>query len=250
MIIYGIINKLNSKIYVGLSVKDDINSPQSRPYQHLQGTGRSSSKLVFQAVQKYGIENFLVIILHRSDCTREELKELEKWYILQFNTIAPNGYNLTAGGDGFTGKHMEASKKKTSISNKIAQNMPETKKKKSESEKIAQNKPEHKKKLSEIRNNKSDKEKEITRKKQSDSNKIAWDRPETKKKHFDAWNNKSEDKKEKTGKKLSVIGKIVQNRPEVKEKTDRGRHTRWHWNRGIINVDCEHCIAQVMKEHS
>ena len=27
-------------------------------------------------------------------------------------------------------------------------------------------------------------------------------------------------------------------------------HIRWHWNRGIINVDCEHCIAQIMKEHS
>ena len=83
-------------MYIGISVKDDVLSKSSRPYKHLHGKG---SKVVFQAVQKYGIENFLVVILHKLDCNKEELKELEKWYILHLNTRARNGYNLTSGGD-------------------------------------------------------------------------------------------------------------------------------------------------------
>ena len=27
-------------------------------------------------------------------------------------------------------------------------------------------------------------------------------------------------------------------------------HIQWHWNRGLINVDCKFCVEQIMKEHS
>jgi hypothetical protein len=58
-------------------------------------------------------------------------------------------------------------------------------------------------------------------------------------------------------KKKSEIAKIVMNRPEVKERCSKAHkgdnypaHIRWHFNRGLINVDCQHCIDQIMKEHS
>jgi group I intron endonuclease len=220
MIIYLILNLLNGKMYIGKSIDGDIVSSQSRPYLHLHGNG---SERVFSAVKCHGIENFMVIVIHKEDCTDEKLNDLEKYYIKHLNSKHPNGYNLTDGGDGNNGQ-TEETRNKLSISQKIAQNRPETKAKKSKSEKIAHNKPEVKKKA-------------------SDKAKLDWadpeyvkktlaaqSSPETKKKHQDYWNNKSDEEKINYG--------------------GFGRHIRWHWNRGIINVDCEHCIAQIMKEHS
>ena len=97
MIIYCILNTLNGKMYIGKSTKDDIISSLSRPYLHLHGRG---SRRVFSAVKCHGIENFLVIILHKENCTGKKLNELEKYYINHFNTIHPNGYNFTSGGTG------------------------------------------------------------------------------------------------------------------------------------------------------
>ncbi len=49
------------------------------------------------AVQKYGIENFLFEVL-AENLTAEEADIIEKHYIDKYNTFAPNGYNLTSGG--------------------------------------------------------------------------------------------------------------------------------------------------------
>lgn len=56
------------------------------------------------AIKKFGQDNFTIQEL--CVCTsREELDEKEKQYILQFNTIAPNGYNLEPGGRRPASKH-------------------------------------------------------------------------------------------------------------------------------------------------
>lgn len=129
MIVYGILNNIDYKLYVGKSEKDnDIDGV--RPRRHFGGRG---SKLVFQAVQKYGKENFTVLLLHKESCTREKLSDLEKYYIKHFNTISPNGYNITEGGDGGSGKGRKdsiATKNKKSVAAKLA-NTPEVRKKKS-----------------------------------------------------------------------------------------------------------------------
>lgn len=182
MIIYGIINKINGKMYIGKSINDNVKSMRSRSQLHLHGKG---SKLVFQAVQKYGIENFIVLILHKENCTKEKLEELEKWYILHFNTISKNGYNMTKGGDGGCGKRSEASKRKQSNTMLGKNTGPKS--------------PEHVRKM-------------------IDTQKILWSTPERKK--------------------------------EQSEKCIYGTHIRYHWNKGVLNVDCQHCIDQVMKEHS
>lgn len=52
-----------------------------------------------EAIRKYGIDNFKWEIL--ANCNSiEECYSLEKYFISKLNTISPNGYNLTIGGNG------------------------------------------------------------------------------------------------------------------------------------------------------
>lgn len=50
----------------------------------------------YRAIQKYGFENFDVEVL--AEAKIEDLDNLEKKYIQIFNSLAPNGYNLSEGG--------------------------------------------------------------------------------------------------------------------------------------------------------
>ena len=69
-------------------------------------------------MNKYGINNFSFEIIE--ECKKNELSEKEKYWINYYNSISPNGYNLTKGGDGGntyqyrTEKQMEETKRKIS----------------------------------------------------------------------------------------------------------------------------------------
>ena len=95
MIIYKVHNKLNGKIYIG-QTKTNINQ---RVYEHLKIGG---SPLFHKALKKYGVKSFELSIIDISDSI-QELKEKEKYWIKFYNCKAPNGYNLTDGGDGIVG---------------------------------------------------------------------------------------------------------------------------------------------------
>lgn len=61
---------------------------------------------LYNAMVKYGIENFTIQkIIEVPDA---ELDDYETKYIREYNTLRPNGYNLTSGGGHF--KHHEATK--------------------------------------------------------------------------------------------------------------------------------------------
>ncbi|MDD4242702.1 MAG: NUMOD3 domain-containing DNA-binding protein [Bacilli bacterium] len=49
------------------------------------------------AIKKYGFENFIEEIL-KENLTLEDANTFEEIYIEQYNTLAPNGYNLLSGG--------------------------------------------------------------------------------------------------------------------------------------------------------
>lgn len=51
----------------------------------------------FNAIQKYGWDSFKHEIL-KDNLTLHEANILEKYYIKDYNTLAPNGYNLQTGG--------------------------------------------------------------------------------------------------------------------------------------------------------
>lgn len=98
--IYKITNMVNGKSYVGQSRYDAV---KTRIHAHLNG-GARSSRLVKQAVKKYGKDAFTYEILH-DGIIPEFLSTLEIEAIAQYNTVAPHGYNLTEGGEG--GKRSE-----------------------------------------------------------------------------------------------------------------------------------------------
>jgi hypothetical protein len=91
MVIYKTTNLINGKIYVGKS-KD--NNPKYL----------GSGKIIREAISKYGKDNFEKEILEYCE-TPYELNTKEREWILKLNTQDNNiGYNITAGGDGNSGK--------------------------------------------------------------------------------------------------------------------------------------------------
>ena len=99
--IYCYTNLINNKKYVG-----QTNNLERRKKQHIQDSihchkGREVSyNLPFHAaIRKYGIENFNFEILQTIDTEDSSVvNNLEMQHIQQQQSLAPNGYNLTAGG--------------------------------------------------------------------------------------------------------------------------------------------------------
>ena len=92
--IYLIRNNVNGKSYVGKTVRD---AEKTRIYMHLNGYG--GAKLLARAIKKYGKENFSWEIIH-DGILPNLLDSLEIETIEKYNTMSPNGYNLTTGGEG------------------------------------------------------------------------------------------------------------------------------------------------------
>jgi group I intron endonuclease len=90
--IYLITNKINGKQYIGQTLREEIND---RWKQHLNK--KSIGRCLKSAYLKYGVENFNFKII--CICFDEDCNKYEKEYIIKFNTISPNGYNLSEGGD-------------------------------------------------------------------------------------------------------------------------------------------------------
>jgi group I intron endonuclease len=94
---YLITNTINSKAYIGITTR----SIARRWYEH-KFVSNSCGKLLAKAINKYGAEAFEIKPI-ASAKTIEDLKEIEKELITQFQTKVPFGYNLTDGGDGVFG---------------------------------------------------------------------------------------------------------------------------------------------------
>jgi len=123
MFLYVITNLINDKQYVGIAV-----DYERRWYQHRSGYG---SKLVYQAIKKYGIKNLDFKVICKGAETYVKETEIRAIHIL--NTMAPSGYNLTEGGEGSHGwKASDETRKKMSEAHKgtIGQKMSDATKQK------------------------------------------------------------------------------------------------------------------------
>lgn len=80
-----------------------INSLAERARSPVSGKGYKKCILFWKAIEKYHFSNFQVEILEEAEI--EKLNDLEKRYIKEYNSLAPNGYNISNGGDG--GKKVE-----------------------------------------------------------------------------------------------------------------------------------------------
>ena len=96
--IYKITCTITNKIYIG---KTEINT-QERWKQHCYVAFLQSHKdynfPFHRAIRKYGIKNFSIIVIDRSD-SQQELSNKEVFWINFYNSYK-NGYNASLGGDG------------------------------------------------------------------------------------------------------------------------------------------------------
>lgn len=90
-------NKINNKVYIGQTIQ-----PIEERWKN--GAGYKTCYYFYNAIQKYGWDNFEHIILEQSeDWTQEELNNKEKEYIQKFNSTNPKyGYNICDGGSNIS----------------------------------------------------------------------------------------------------------------------------------------------------
>lgn len=98
--VYMHVNKINNKMYIGITSK----KPTARWRKN--GKGYKTSPYFYNAIQKYGWDNFEHIILFTDldeNCAKNKEKELIKKYQSNNRTF---GYNCTEGGDGVCGRKL------------------------------------------------------------------------------------------------------------------------------------------------
>ena len=107
--VYKIENKLNNKIYIGITIQ----GARTRFLHHLYESRSGSSFPIHRSINKYGKENFTIDTIEVCD-SAEKMKEREKFWISFYNTTDRSiGYNRTIGGDGTFGRlHSDETKEK------------------------------------------------------------------------------------------------------------------------------------------
>lgn len=135
--IYLRTNTANNKQYVGqtCNFKKRNNAWNCLKYYY-------ANEHICNDREKYGLDAWTVEALAETD-NREEAWELEQRFIKDYNTLWPNGYNISDGGAGATGvapwhkgKHLsDEHKQKMSEAHKGKHHTEESKKKMSEAKK-------------------------------------------------------------------------------------------------------------------
>lgn len=100
--IYAIKNKINDKIYIGQTKS----SLKTRFAGHKSCINKGSKAALHCAMKTYGIDNFYIEILEECE-TQEIVNEREKFYIKEYKTQTPNGYNILEGGDAIPFRHSD-----------------------------------------------------------------------------------------------------------------------------------------------
>ena len=128
------------KKYIGITSKKDLND------RWLDGKGYSHNKFFYNDIKKYGWENFSHNIL-LIELSEEEAVFYERKYIAENKTTDRYyGYNLTSGGEIYSGwSHSEEARLLISSKTKEAMQRPEVRKRFLE----AMNNPVRRKKISE-----------------------------------------------------------------------------------------------------
>jgi hypothetical protein len=114
--IYVITNKENNMKYVGQSVSHRKNRNKYRPFGYigrfndhvseaLCNTKKKQCTYLNNAIRSYGKDAFHVELM--ATCPLEDIDSYEVKYIDEYNSLYPNGYNLTIGGKSWKGSHID-----------------------------------------------------------------------------------------------------------------------------------------------
>jgi len=96
-IIYSLTNKINKKVYIGQTIRPII----KRWYSHVHQS-KHKNYPICNAIKKYGKDNFFIDEIET--CKISKLDEKEKFWIEQYKSEVPNGYNIKKGGNTTRGK--------------------------------------------------------------------------------------------------------------------------------------------------
>lgn len=88
--IYKITNKINNKKYIGQSI-----NIEARWKEHLANIHSDKQNLIYKAMRKYGVENFIFEVIEI--CNEDDLDKKEIFWIKHYDSYN-NGYNMTLGG--------------------------------------------------------------------------------------------------------------------------------------------------------
>ena len=91
--VYKITNTINDKVYIGITSR-----LHKRWWGHKKNAINKLNRPLYNAMAKYGIDQFTITPIC-STLTREDLGIIEQQLIKEHNSIVPNGYNLTTGGE-------------------------------------------------------------------------------------------------------------------------------------------------------
>lgn len=94
--IYIIKNNINQKTYVG-QAKDYLYRFRKHKEEALRNKYDYRS-LLYDAMNKYGVNNFYIELLEEQT---EDYNNREIYWIKETNSLAPNGYNLSQGGEWY-----------------------------------------------------------------------------------------------------------------------------------------------------
>lgn len=94
--IYIITNDINDKVYIGQSVDARNRFSQHKSEARLN----SNNMLIHKAMRKYGEEHFSYKLL---ESQIEDYDERECYWIKEYSSVQPNGYNICIGGKGLGG---------------------------------------------------------------------------------------------------------------------------------------------------
>jgi hypothetical protein len=108
--IYLIKNTKLNKLYVGQTLSHRKNKGKYRSFgfqgrfndhvsEAICNTKKKQCTYLNNAIRLYGKDTFSVTLI--TTCSPSELDNLEQLYIKEYNTLYPNGYNLTVGGKTF-----------------------------------------------------------------------------------------------------------------------------------------------------
>lgn len=93
-IIYLITNLINKKQYVGLTTT----TLEERWQRHLDQVSRKDASLLHKAIAELGKESFSIQVVDSASDIKQ-LRAKERQWIKELKTLAPDGYNVTSGGE-------------------------------------------------------------------------------------------------------------------------------------------------------
>lgn len=92
--IYKVVNRFNGKVYIGYT-----NNFKIRQTNH-KNSSKLGKSVFHKAIKKHGYENFDWQIIYQSKEKEHTKKVMEEYFINEYNSMLPFGYNTCKGGGG------------------------------------------------------------------------------------------------------------------------------------------------------